>query len=122
MRDKPLPDWSIGRLHTDADEKINAGCIKCRVRHMAFHREDGTAVVHGSVSVAPSNRCARRWTPARRCVEILLCGLALFNLGILTGRDPAKGAESYAIAMHGAPALPATFSHLPSTNANAPKG
>jgi len=89
---------------------------------MAFHREDGTAVVHGSVSVAPSNRCARRWTPARRCVEILLCGLALFNLGILTGRDPAKGAESYAIAMHGAPALPATFSHLPYTNANAPKG
>jgi hypothetical protein len=24
MRDKPLPDWSIGRFHTEADEKINA--------------------------------------------------------------------------------------------------
>jgi hypothetical protein len=24
MRDEPLPDWSIGRFHTEANEKINA--------------------------------------------------------------------------------------------------
>ena len=30
--------------------------------------------------------------------------------------------ESYAIAMHGAPALPADFTHMPYANPNAPKG
>src|SRR5258708_34303949 len=30
--------------------------------------------------------------------------------------------ESYAIAMHGAPALPADFTHMPYANPDAPKG
>ena len=34
----------------------------------------------------------------------------------------ASAAESYAIAMHGAPALPADFSHMPYANPDAPKG
>ena len=34
----------------------------------------------------------------------------------------ASAAESYAIAMHGAPALPADFSHMPYVNPDAPKG
>jgi peptide/nickel transport system substrate-binding protein len=34
----------------------------------------------------------------------------------------ASAAESYAIAMHGAPALPADFTHMPYANTNAPKG
>jgi peptide/nickel transport system substrate-binding protein len=34
----------------------------------------------------------------------------------------AVAAQSYAIAMHGAPALPADFSHLPYANPDAPKG
>jgi peptide/nickel transport system substrate-binding protein len=34
----------------------------------------------------------------------------------------ASAAESYAIAMHGAPALPADFTHMPYANADAPKG
>jgi peptide/nickel transport system substrate-binding protein len=34
----------------------------------------------------------------------------------------ASAAEGYAIAMHGAPALPADFTHMPYTNADAPKG
>jgi peptide/nickel transport system substrate-binding protein len=33
-----------------------------------------------------------------------------------------SAAESYAIAMHGAPALPADFSHMPYANPDAPKG
>jgi peptide/nickel transport system substrate-binding protein len=37
-----------------------------------------------------------------------------------TGRVSA--AESYAIAMHGAPALPADFTHMPYANPDAPKG
>ncbi|MGY8678505.1 extracellular solute-binding protein [Bradyrhizobium sp. Ec3.3] len=35
---------------------------------------------------------------------------------------PAKAAESYAIAMHGKPALPPDFTHMPYANPDAPKG
>lgn len=52
----------------------------------------------------------------------MLCGLVAFCLPVLTGRDRALAAESYAIAMHGAPALPATFTHMPYANPDAPKG
>ena len=34
----------------------------------------------------------------------------------------ARLAEAYAIAMHGAPALPADFTHMPYANPDAPKG
>ncbi|HYS45892.1 MAG TPA: hypothetical protein VEM35_05615, partial [Rhizomicrobium sp.] len=33
-----------------------------------------------------------------------------------------EAAESYALAMHGEPALPADFTHLPYANPDAPKG
>jgi peptide/nickel transport system substrate-binding protein len=48
---------------------------------------------------------------------VIACGISL-------ALDPGKAsaAESYAIAMHGAPALPADFTHMPYTNADAPKG
>jgi peptide/nickel transport system substrate-binding protein len=39
---------------------------------------------------------------------------------MLTGA--AQAGESYAIAMHGAPALPADFTHMPYANPDAPKG
>jgi len=35
---------------------------------------------------------------------------------------PAQAAESHAIAMHGAPALPSDFAHMPYANPDAPKG
>src|SRR6201986_2274172 len=35
---------------------------------------------------------------------------------------PASAQPSYAIAMHGEPALPADFSHMPYANPDAPKG
>jgi peptide/nickel transport system substrate-binding protein len=38
------------------------------------------------------------------------------------GACPAAAGEMYAIAMHGAPALPADFTHLPYANPDAPKG
>jgi peptide/nickel transport system substrate-binding protein len=38
------------------------------------------------------------------------------------GPAPVAAQESYAIAMHGAPALPADFTHLPYANPGAPKG
>src|SRR5450432_2634012 len=36
--------------------------------------------------------------------------------------QPAAAEPSYAVAMHGASALPANFTHMPYTNADAPKG
>jgi peptide/nickel transport system substrate-binding protein len=40
----------------------------------------------------------------------------------MTVAGRARASESYAIAMHGAPALPADFSHMPYANPDAPKG
>ncbi|MEN3350593.1 MAG: peptide/nickel transport system substrate-binding protein, partial [Bradyrhizobium sp.] len=51
----------------------------------------------------------------------LLAGLSI-ALAVLTGPAPAAAGESYAIAMHGAPALPPDFTHLPYANPDAPKG
>ena len=44
-----------------------------------------------------------------------------FGLSILTAL-PAKAELAYAIAMHGAPALPADFTHMPYADPDAPKG
>jgi peptide/nickel transport system substrate-binding protein len=48
----------------------------------------------------------------------------VFAVGLLleTATWPAAAQPSYAIAMHGAPALPADFSHMPYVNPDAPKG
>jgi peptide/nickel transport system substrate-binding protein len=44
-------------------------------------------------------------------------------VGLLLGTGcPAAAQPRYAIAMHGAPALPADFSHMPYVNPDAPKG
>jgi peptide/nickel transport system substrate-binding protein len=74
------------------------------------------------VSQTESNRRAQWWVSARRCAAAALYGLVVFSSPVLTGCDEVLAAESYAIAMHGAPALPATFTHMPYANPNAPKG
>jgi len=74
------------------------------------------------VSRTESNQSAEWWLPARRCVRALFCILGVFGLPFSTGNDRAVASESYAIAMHGAPALPATFAHMPYANPDAPKG
>ena len=79
-------------------------------------------MVQESVSRTESNRRAKHWVSARRGVIALLCSLLSLVLPDLTGHDGAVAAESYAIAMHGTPALPATFSHMPYANPDAPKG
>src|SRR5438270_10498572 len=48
---------------------------------------------------------------------VLACGLFL-----ATGVSRLSAAESYAIAMHGNPALPADFTRMPYANPEAPKG
>src|SRR6478672_1004335 len=53
---------------------------------------------------------------------ILACvGFALAQLP-LPSAGSAQAAESYAIAMHGAPALPADFTRMPYAKPDAPKG
>ena len=113
MRDKPLPDWSIGRFHTEAAEKINAEVAQ------DVSRGNWAVVVQESVSQTQSNRCAKGWISAHRCVAAVLWMVAVF-MGAGHGR--AFAAESYAIAMHGEPAQPATFTHMPYVNPDAPKG
>jgi peptide/nickel transport system substrate-binding protein len=51
----------------------------------------------------------------------LAFGIAL-GLAPQIGAGTVSAAESYAIAMHGAPALPADFTHMPYARADAPKG
>jgi peptide/nickel transport system substrate-binding protein len=53
---------------------------------------------------------------------VLCCvGLASALLPV-TGAREGRATESYAIAMHGAPAMPADFTHMPYANPDAPKG
>ncbi len=52
-----------------------------------------------------------------------MLGALVFGIALAwIGNAAARAAESYAIAMHGAPALPADFSHMPYANPDAPKG
>ena len=55
---------------------------------------------------------------ARAIVSVIMASLTLGLHGVRN----AVAAESYAIAMHGAPALPADFTHMPYVNPDAPKG
>ncbi|MCK1304674.1 MULTISPECIES: extracellular solute-binding protein [unclassified Bradyrhizobium] len=61
--------------------------------------------------------------PEGLCVRLCVLAFALglpFSLGL-----PASGAEAeeaHAIAMHGKPAMPAGFTHIPYVNPDAPKG
>ncbi len=69
-----------------------------------------------------SNRRANGWVPVRKRLSTVLCGLVVFVPQVLSSCDRAFAAESYAIAMHGVPALPASYSHMPYVNPDAPKG
>jgi peptide/nickel transport system substrate-binding protein len=55
-------------------------------------------------------------------VTALACCAALSALLLVPFMPPALATESYAIAMHGEPALPADFAHMPYVNPAAPKG
>jgi peptide/nickel transport system substrate-binding protein len=54
--------------------------------------------------------------------RIRLCLALAFGLLRCSIASEASAAESYAIAMHGAPAMPADFTHMPYANPDAPKG
>src|ERR1700733_14684479 len=62
-------------------------------------------------------------------IRALVCGALSLGLFIATDArqisaqpDQLSAEPAYAIAMHGAPALPANFGHMPYANPDAPKG
>jgi peptide/nickel transport system substrate-binding protein len=74
------------------------------------------------VNETQSNRRAKGWISAHRCIAAALCTVAGFVGAAPSGYGLALAAESHAIAMHGEPAQPSTFSHMPYVNPDAPKG
>jgi peptide/nickel transport system substrate-binding protein len=74
------------------------------------------------VSKFESNQRAVLRVSRSICVRAFVCGLLAFGLLPALDAGPASATESYAIAMHGAPALPADFTHMPYANPDAPKG
>src|SRR5437667_4411325 len=56
------------------------------------------------------------------CARTLVGALLAFGIASGAGGKRAWAAETHAIAMHGAPALPADFAHMPYANPAAPKG
>src|SRR3981081_3539579 len=55
-------------------------------------------------------------------LRAVACAVLAFGLSLAMYASRVSAEESYAIAMHGAPALPADFTHMPYANPNAPKG
>jgi peptide/nickel transport system substrate-binding protein len=74
------------------------------------------------VKISESNPRVPRLALRRIGVRALACVALAFAFPMVSGAGRAEAAESYAIAMHGAPALPADFSHMPYANPDARKG
>jgi peptide/nickel transport system substrate-binding protein len=55
-------------------------------------------------------------------VRVFLFHVLALTIALTINAGSLSAEESYAIAMHGAPALPADFSHMPYANPDAPKG
>jgi peptide/nickel transport system substrate-binding protein len=55
-------------------------------------------------------------------LRALACVAVILGLAPVPGAREVRAAESYAIAMHGTPAVPADFTHMPYANPDAPKG
>jgi peptide/nickel transport system substrate-binding protein len=83
-------------------------------------RHDRCVTLSGVIDIE-SNRHDRPrfFGPSRACA--LLCGALSIALATTT-IGPASAEPTYALAMHGAPALPADFTHMPYANPDAPKG
>jgi peptide/nickel transport system substrate-binding protein len=53
---------------------------------------------------------------------VLVCVAVAVGVALLAPSGEARAVESHALAMHGAPALPPGFTHMPYANPDAPKG
>ena len=73
------------------------------------------------VQYCESNRSAKLRVPSHGYAAALRSAF-LALVFVSTAGPAASVAQSYAIAMHGAPALPPDFTHMPYANPDAPKG
>src|SRR6266849_2792210 len=55
-------------------------------------------------------------------VRVFLFRVLAFGISLAIDAGTLSAEESYAIAMHGAPAMPPDFTHMPYANPDAPKG
>jgi peptide/nickel transport system substrate-binding protein len=74
------------------------------------------------VSHFESHQRAISRVPKRINISAFVRGVLAFGLTFVPGTNKVWAEPSYAIAMHGAPALPADFTHMPYANPDAPKG
>ena len=74
------------------------------------------------VSIIKSHRRVSMRVSEHVSFRTVFRGVLAFGLFLAATTARAPAAESYAIAMHGAPALPADFTHMPYANPDAPKG
>ena len=116
IRDRPCRLGQLPAFNTAAGEKINAD------RHLCDRRDRRVAaMVKVAVINIESNHARRcdfrrpRFKP-RSALSLALAG-RLRSAGACQAAEPR-----HAIAMHGAPALPADFTHMPYANPDAPKG
>jgi peptide/nickel transport system substrate-binding protein len=58
----------------------------------------------------------------RSCLRLLVQIGVAFGFGLAADVHAVSAEQSYALAMHGAPALPADYTHMPYANPDAPKG
>ncbi len=69
-----------------------------------------------------SNRFKALQVRTSRCARIFAGGFLVLAIWLMIGTDRLCAAPTYALAMHGAPALPANYDHMPYANPDAPKG
>jgi peptide/nickel transport system substrate-binding protein len=105
-------------FNTAADEKINAD----KRLYSPMSRPNAGRRVKTVVTMSESNPRLPIQAIGRICVRAGLSLMLAFALSATAGPSRTKAAGSYAIAMHGAPALPADFTHMPYANPDAPKG
>jgi peptide/nickel transport system substrate-binding protein len=74
------------------------------------------------VSNTESNQRAVLLLSRCKRVRVFLFRVLAFGIALAIDAGTLSAEESYAIAMHGAPALPADFNHMPYANPDAPKG
>jgi peptide/nickel transport system substrate-binding protein len=105
-------------FNTAAGEKINAD------RYLWQMSGAGGDAYGKAAQVSISESNPRVGTPILGGigVRIFVCALLAPGIALALDGKQAWAAETHAIAMHGAPALPADFTHMPYANPAAPKG
>src|SRR4051812_38879919 len=74
------------------------------------------------MSSTESRRSAVSPVASHGWLRAFVCGVLVWGFWPLLNVSKGSADESYAIAMHGTPALPADFTHMPYANPDAPKG